>query len=101
MDLIPINLKSNEMALKNCVYLPSNLAKDPNSTVHVKIKNRYIKCMFSSIIDAKNVGASKNLREFLGLDLVNPVHIEPAEPLSPEKYGILHLTLELTVRKNA
>lgn len=75
MELIPINLKSNEMALKNCVYLSSKLAKDPNSTVHVKIKNRFIKCMFSQIIDNTNVGASKNLREFLGLDLVNAVRI--------------------------
>lgn len=78
MDLIPINLKSNEMALKNCLYISSKLAKDPSSVVHVKIKGRIIKCMFSPIIDNSNLGASKNLREYLGLDLVNPVRVEPA-----------------------
>ena len=62
MDLIPIDLKSNEMALKNCVYLSTKLAKDPSSTVHVKIKNKFIKCMFSQIIESNNLGASKNLR---------------------------------------
>jgi hypothetical protein len=50
MNLIPINLKSNEMALKNCLYLSTKLAKDPTATVHVKIKNKIIKTMFSQII---------------------------------------------------
>lgn len=50
MDLTPINLKSNEMALKNCLYLSTKLAKDPNAVVHVKIKNKIIKTMFSQII---------------------------------------------------
>ena len=88
MDLIPINLKSNEMALNNCLYISSALAKDPSTVVHVRIKGRIIKCMFSQIIDATNVGASKNLREYLGLDLVNPVKVEPTEPLRQDKYGL-------------
>jgi len=50
MDLIPINLKSNEMALKNCIFLSDKNARDPNAVVHVKIKNKLIKCMFSKII---------------------------------------------------
>lgn len=50
MNLIPINLKSNEMALKNCVYLSNKLARDPNAVVHIKINGKYIKCMFSQII---------------------------------------------------
>lgn len=63
------------MALKNCLYISNKLAKDPNSVVHIKIKNKIIKCMFSPIIDNSNIGASKNLREFLGLDLVNTVRV--------------------------
>lgn len=62
MNLIPINLKSNEMALKNCIYLSNKLAKDPNAVVHVKINGKLIKCMFSQIIENTNLGASKNLR---------------------------------------
>ena len=78
MDLIPINLKSNDMALNNCLYLPQKLAKDPDAIVHVKVKGRMIKAMFSQIIDSTNIGASKNLREYLGLDLVNPVKVLPS-----------------------
>jgi hypothetical protein len=50
MDLIPINLKSNEMALKNCVYLSTKVARDPSAVVQVKIKKFIVKCMFSQII---------------------------------------------------
>lgn len=75
MDLIPINLKSNDMALNNCLYLPTKLAKDPNATVYVKIKGRIIKCKFTPVIESTNIGASKNLRDYLGLDLVHPVKV--------------------------
>ena len=88
MDLIPINLKDNQLALKNCVFLPSTYAKVPDSTVHVKIKEKIIKACFSPIIDKTNIGASKNIREYLSLDLVHPVKVEPCEKLDEKKNGL-------------
>ena len=77
MEVKAINLKSNDMALKNCVYLPAALAKDPNATVHIIIKGKYIKSKFSSIIEKPTIGLGKALREYLEIDLVHPFEITP------------------------
>ena len=82
MEATAVNLKSNEMAIKNCVYLPVSLAKDPNATVHITIKGKYIKAKFSSLIEKPTVGIGKALREYLGIDLVHPFQITPTEPPS-------------------
>ena len=50
MEVLPINLKSNEMALQNAIFLPLTLAKDPNSTVHIKINDKLIKSRFTATI---------------------------------------------------
>lgn len=43
---------------------------------------------------------SKSLRQYLGVDLIQPVKVQPTQPLPADKYGITHLTLELSIRKN-
>lgn len=63
------------MAIHNCLYLSTALAKDPNAVVHVKIKDKIIKCKFSQIIEKANLGTSKNLREYLSIDLVHGVRV--------------------------
>lgn len=88
------------MALNNCVYISSKLAKDPNAVVHVRIKDRIMKCMFSPIIEETNLGASKNIREYLGVDVVHAVKVEPTEPMNPSKYGITVLKIEWSIKKN-
>lgn len=62
MEVKAVNLKSNDMALKNCVYMPVGLAKDPDATVHIIIKGKYIKAKFSSIIEKPTIGLGKALR---------------------------------------
>jgi hypothetical protein len=50
MNLTPSSLRSNDDAVQNCVFMNSTLAKDPNQTVHVKIKDRHIKCRFNKAV---------------------------------------------------
>ena len=45
MNLTVSNL-SNELAKNNSVYISATLAKNPKSTVNVRINNRIFKCSF-------------------------------------------------------
>lgn len=42
--------------------MPVGLAKDPDATVHIIIKGKYIKAKFSSIIEKPTIGLGKALR---------------------------------------
>ncbi len=79
MNLTPINLKDNNLAIQNCVFLPTSLAKDPSKVVNIKVKQQILKCKFSSDIDAGRIGMSKNIRDFLGVDTEEPVVAAPYE----------------------
>jgi hypothetical protein len=51
------------------------MIKNSQEIIHVKINNKIIKTMFSSKINDKQIGAAKNLRDFLKLSNNNPVQV--------------------------
>ncbi len=61
------------MALENCAFLPHTKSKNPSATIHLKIKDRYIKCKFSDQVKDQNIGMSKNMRDYLVLDTVHSI----------------------------
>ena len=97
-EVVPINLKSNTLALNNSAYLSSKRWKDPTKTIHIKIKDKYIKCKFIDEIPPDNIGMSKNLREFLQLDTVHPVLVELISKVDESKLYLKNLTIEISVR---
>ena len=84
MDLVPTNLLDKEHVLNNCAYLSPLLAKDPSKSIHIRIKNKIIKTSFIKGVEKNNIAMSKNLREFVGVDMVNPVRVEPYQPKAEE-----------------
>ena len=62
IEVVPVNLKSNILALSNCVYLSSKRKKTESKFVHVKIKDRYLKCKFLDELKDDAIGMSKNIR---------------------------------------
>lgn len=76
MNLTVSNL-SNELAKNNSVYISATLAKNPKSTVNVRISNRIFKCSFLTELDKSTIAMSKNIREYLATDVGKAVKVEP------------------------
>lgn len=76
MNLTVSNL-SNELAKNNSVYISATLAKNPKSTVNVRINNRIFKCSFLTELDKSTIAMSKNIRDYLATEAGKAVKVEP------------------------
>ncbi|CAM6003579.1 unnamed protein product [Sphagnum balticum] len=74
--ILSVSNLPNELAINNSAYLSSQLAKDPNSTVNVKINGKVLKCSFLGDLDRGKIGLSKNVREFVGTELGKDIKVK-------------------------
>ena len=90
---IPTNLKSNILALQNCIFISSKKTKDPSQTIHLKIKDKYIKCRYSNDVREDNLGMSKNIREYLSLDTAHSIVAQPISGIDESKLYLKDMTI--------
>ena len=79
LELIPTNI-SNELAkLNQAVLHPDTYArlKHPKQEkVYIKVKDFILTCNKSSDVPQDKIGLSKKVREFLFVNLINPIIVE-------------------------
>jgi hypothetical protein len=74
MNLTVVNLP-NDLSKNNAVYISTKLAKDPSSTVVVRISHRIFKCCFWGELEKTKIAMSKNVRTFLNTDIGKQVTV--------------------------
>lgn len=95
MSFVVTNLPNNDFAVNNSVYLPRSKKGAPT----VKINEKYFKCAFAEEMEPNKIGLSKNIRDYLGIELNQAVKVEPFQAANIEELDLSYLELELTQMK--